>query len=213
MTDGWDLDRVLVPISAIEHWSYCPRQCGLIHLERTFDENLYTVRGHLAHERVDELDVDVATDVTILRSLPLWSDRLGLIGKADVVEIRPSGPYPIEYKVGPPVGSHAALQVCAQAMCLEEMTGLPVSRGATFHQATRRRVEIEFDLAMRAQVRAIVDEIRSMLFEHALPAPVADRRCRRCSLVDSCQPQALAATAARAAWDDWLFRVPTVADE
>jgi len=209
MTDTGDQERTLVPISAIEHWSYCPRQCGLIHLEQTFDENLYTIRGRLAHERVDEAESGQVGDVMILRALPLWSDRLGIVGKADVVERRGTRLYPVEYKVGPPAGRHAALQLCAQALCLEEMTGTMVDRGATFHVATRRREEVVFDGALRGEAEAIVEAIRRMLDEQALPPPVTDRRCRRCSLVDSCQPAAMAAVAARDTWDRWLFQPAT----
>src|SRR5256712_10123862 len=93
-----ELEPVL--ISALEHYSYCPRQCALIHVEQTFDENVYTVRGHLAHERVDAADETARGDVRVMRGLPLWSERYGLRGKADVVEFRPEGPYPVEYKVG-----------------------------------------------------------------------------------------------------------------
>jgi CRISPR-associated exonuclease Cas4 len=208
-TDVGDEERTLVPISAIEHWSYCPRQCGLIHLERTFDENLYTIRGRLAHERVDEAESDRSDDLSILRSLPLWSDRLGIVGRADIVEMRKAEPYPIEYKVGPPTGRHAALQLCAQALCLEEMTGIKIPRGATFHVATRRRVEVLFDASLRAEAEAIVVSIRAMLDAEALPAPVADSRCRHCSLADSCQPTAMMAVAARESLDAWLFELPT----
>lgn len=204
-----DQERTLIPISAIEHWSYCPRQCGLIHLERTFDENLYTIRGQIAHERVDEAESDRSGDMTILRSLPLWSDRLGLVGKADIVERREGGLYPVEFKVGPPAGRHAALQLCAQALCLEEMTGIAIPCGATFHVATRRREEVVFDAALRGEATAIVGAIRSMLDDQALPPPVSDNRCRRCSLADSCQPAAMTAVAAREAWDTWLFQAPT----
>lgn len=206
MTSKWDQERALVPISAIEHWSYCPRQCGLIHIERTFDENLYTIRGQLAHERVDNADSRSEDGVAVLRAIPLWSDRLALTGRADVVELRAEGPYPVEYKAGPPVGPHAALQLCAQALCLEEMMGGVVRRGATFHVATRRRQEVEFDSRLRRDVESIVEDIRAMLDRLVLPPPVSDGRCRHCSLVESCQPAVLVDTPGTAAWDAWLFR-------
>src|SRR5688500_11146698 len=96
----WD-DSDLVMISALEHWSYCPRQCALIHLEQTFDENIYTVKGHMLHERVDEVAGELRGDVRIERAVPLWSKRLGLVGRADVVEFHRQQPFPVEYKSGP----------------------------------------------------------------------------------------------------------------
>ncbi|HEY8489746.1 MAG TPA: Dna2/Cas4 domain-containing protein, partial [Dehalococcoidia bacterium] len=93
-------EDVEVPIGALEHYSYCPRQCALIHVEQTFDENQFTIRGRLAHERVDRGGETERGDVRVLRGVPLWSDRLRLRGRADVVELRPEGPYPVEYKVG-----------------------------------------------------------------------------------------------------------------
>jgi CRISPR-associated exonuclease Cas4 len=183
-----DLDRVEVLISALEHFSYCPRQCGLIHLEQTFDENIYTIRGQLAHERVDAGEVELTAGIRIERAIPLWSDRLGLRGKADVVEFRPDGPYPIEYKVGPPRGKHADVQLCAQALCLEEMLGVSVPRGAIFHVATRRRREVEFSESLRARTVSLVEATRQMLATQVLPPPVNDERCGHCSLAESCMP-------------------------
>jgi CRISPR-associated exonuclease Cas4 len=116
-----ELEPVL--ISALEHWSYCPRQCGLIHLEQTFDENYYTVRGTVAHERADRGRASTEHGVRIERDVPVWSDRLALIGKVDTVEWSSKGvPYPVEYKSGRKrAWVHEAIQLCAQAMCLEEM--------------------------------------------------------------------------------------------
>ena len=117
-------EEEFVMISALEHWSYCPRQCALIHVEQTFDENLYTLRGRAVHKRVDEPVVEEQAGVRIERALPLWSKALGLIGKADVVEFHGETVYPVEYKHGPHrEQEHDDLQLCAQALCLEEMTG------------------------------------------------------------------------------------------
>jgi CRISPR-associated exonuclease Cas4 len=187
-----DLDRVEVLISALEHFSYCPRQCGLIHLEQTFDENIYTMRGQLAHERVDSGEVELTADIRVERATPLWSDRLGIRGKADVVEFRVDGPYPIEYKVGPPRGRHADAQLCAQAFCLEEMLGVSVPRGAIFHVATRRRREVEFTESLRARTTSLIEATRRMLVTQVLPLPVNDARCSHCSLVESCLPDVVA---------------------
>ncbi len=189
--DG-DLDRAEVLISALEHFSYCPRQCGLIHLEQTFDENIYTIRGQLSHERVDAGEVEVTAGIRVERAIPLWSDRLGVRGKADVVEFRQDGPYPIEYKVGPPRGRHADVQLCAQALCLEDMLAVPVSRGAIFHVATRRRREVEFSDSLRARTMSLIEATRRMLVSQVLPPPVNDARCQRCSLAESCLPDVVA---------------------
>lgn len=183
------IDALLdVPISALEHYSYCPRQCALIHVEQTFDENVYTIRGQLAHERVDAADETSRGDVRSVRGMPLWSERYGLRGKADVVEFRPAGPYPVEYKVGPRRAKHADLQLCAQALCLEEMLGVPVARGAIFSHATRRRYEVALDASLRAATVLAVGAVREMLAGQQLPPPVNDSRCRRCSLIFSCLP-------------------------
>jgi CRISPR-associated exonuclease Cas4 len=191
-TPDEDLDRAEVLISALEHFSYCPRQCGLIHLEQTFGENIYTIRGQLSHERVDSGEVELTAGVRVERAIPLWSDRLGLRGKADVVEFRPDGPYPIEYKVGPPRSKHADVQLCAQALCLEEMLEVPVPRGAIFHVATRRRREVEFSESLRVRTMSIVEATRQMLVTQVLPQPVPDGRCEHCSLAESCLPDVVA---------------------
>ena len=124
-------DDDLIMISALEHYSYCPRQYALIHQEQTYDENLYTLRGRAVHKQVDEPEYEVAHSVRVERALSLWSDRLGLIGRADVVEFHGATPYPVEYKHGPRrQKEHDDLQLCAQALCLEEMTGQDVPEGA-----------------------------------------------------------------------------------
>jgi CRISPR-associated exonuclease Cas4 len=189
----------LVMISALEHYSYCPRQCALIHVEQTFDENLYTLRGRAVHERVDEPVGEFQEGVRVERALPLWSKRLGLIGKADVVEFHGATPFPVEYKHGSKrEREHDDLQLCAQAICLEEMTGKSVPRGAIFYHSSRRRREVELDQTLRQQVEQTVIEIRKMMTEKTLPPPVNDSRCRHCSLKESCMP-AVVGEKARAA--------------
>ncbi len=204
-------DHDLVPISALEHWSYCPRQCALIHLEQTYDENLYTLRGNRAHRAADEAGVGTARGVRLSRALPLFSDRLGLTGRADVVEWHPPNdtPYPVEYKSGPARDwTHEALQLCAQALCLEEMLGRPVPAGAVWSHASRRRREIAFDAPLRRAVADATAAVRAMLAGDRLPPAPNDRRCPKCSLFDACLP-ALAASPARVrAHQADLFRLP-----
>ncbi|MDN5344217.1 MAG: CRISPR-associated exonuclease Cas4 [Clostridia bacterium] len=177
-------------VSALEHYAYCPRQCALIHVEQTFSENMYTLKGRFTHEIVDTEGAVIEGRERVERALPLWSLRLGLIGKADVVEFHDDIPYPVEYKQGPRRKHwHDDLQVCAQAMCLEEMTGKKVPRGAIYHHSSHRRREVIFDSRLREQVEATVFHIRQMQRSNTLPPPVADERCRECSLQDSCLPE------------------------
>ncbi|MGB7541867.1 MAG: CRISPR-associated protein Cas4 [Burkholderiales bacterium] len=181
-------------ISALEHFSYCPRQFALIHIEQAFDDNVHTKRGHAVHERVDEPGVELREGVRVERALPVWSERLGLIGKCDVVEFETDGtPYPIEYKHGPKrVKEHDDLQLAAQALCLEEMTGKPVPKGAIYHFSSRRRREVNISATLREKMEATLVGIRSLMREGRLPAPVNDKRCDHCSLRDICQPEAIA---------------------
>ena len=201
-----DLD--LVMISALEHYSYCPRQCALIHLEQTFDENIYTVKGHMLHERVDEEASELKGEVRIERAVPLWSRRLGLVGRADVVEFHGQVPFPVEYKVGPRrKWGHDDLQLCAQALCLEEMTGQKVPRGAIYHHGSRRRREVAFDEPLRQRVAEAVADIRQMLTARTLPPAVNDARCHHCSLKDSCLPSVVGEVARVRALQASLFHV------
>lgn len=181
-----------VLVSAIEHYSYCPRQCALIHVEQIFDENVFTIRGRLAHERIDDAGGKVTRGVRLVRSLPIWSDRLALRGKCDLVEFRSTGPFPVEYKLGNAATRHAELQLCAQGLCLEEMTGEDVPRGALFLYQPRRRHEVIFDDALRDATVAIVREVRSVLRQQRLPEAPNDARCPPCSLVFSCLPGVVA---------------------
>ena len=198
-----------IPLSALQHWAYCPRQCGLIHLEQAFDDNLHTLRGNAVHARVDQPGVETAKGVRIERSLPVWHDALGLIGKADVVEFPTGGaPYPVEYKHG---SRHKAaaiaacddLQVAAQALCLESMTGQAIPEAALFYASSKRRRVVPITAALREQVQRATAAVREMLAGTTLPAPltgdVAAQRCKGCSLRDRCQPEAAVSPALREA--------------
>ena len=144
-----------IMISALEHYNYCPRQCALIHVEQTFDENLYTMRGRAVHDRADEVVTELQEGIRIEKALPLWSKRLGLVGKADVVEFHGELPYPVEYKHGPRrEREHDDLQLCAQALCLEEMTGKAVPRGAIYHHSPLSQSKAIDDCKSGRQYRA-----------------------------------------------------------
>ncbi len=181
-----------IMISALEHYSYCPRQCALIHIEQSYDENIYTLRGQALHARVDEVKTEYQEGIRIERALPLWSQRLNLIGKADVVEFHGELPYPVEYKHGPRrKKEHDDLQLCAQAICLEEMTGQVVPKGAIFHHSSRRRREVIFDQHLRELVEKTTEAIQTLFTTGITPPPVNDERCRHCSLQESCLPSVL----------------------
>lgn len=186
-----------VPLSALQHYVYCPRQCALIHVEQVWEENLFTLRGRRAHELVHRPEAVVREGVRTERALPLWSDRLGLIGQADIVEFLPDGgPYPVEHKSGARRARQAdAVQLCAQGLCLEEMLGRPVPRGALYYHASHRRQEVAFTPDLRQAVVHVTEEVRELLTRHRLPPPVADARCRDCSLVEACLPFVLRALA------------------
>ena len=183
-----------VPLSALQHWIYCPRQCGLIHLEQQFEDNVHTARGQAVHHLVDTPGYEVKRGVRVERALPLWSDRFGLIGKADLVEFHPDGRiYPVEFKHGRKRGRiHDDIQLAAQAMCLEDMLGRPVPQGAIYHASSHRRREVDLTEDLRALVGETADAIRAMLASGILPPPVNDARCRECSLREICQPEMLA---------------------
>jgi CRISPR-associated exonuclease Cas4 len=196
-----------IMLSALQHWSYCPRQCALIHLEQAFDENVHTMRGNAAHERVDEPGFETFEGVRSERALPVWSDHLGLVGKCDVVEFHPDGSiYPVEYKHGRKrPQAHDDLQLAAQGMCLEEMFGKPVTHGAIYHHTSRRRREIAITPDLRQQVEVTVAAIRAMLNSGKLPPPANDQRCKECSLNDICQPQAMARSSAQSILEQTLY--------
>ena len=178
-----------VMISALEHYSYCPRQCALIHVEQTFHENLYTMRGRDVHENVDVESSHGLSGVRYERALPIWSKRLNLVGKADMVEFHGEIPYPVEYKSGRHRAGHSeTLQLLAQAVCLEEMFNSKVEKGALYWHGSRERREIAFTDSMRAEVEQVASAVHEMIAEHHVPPPVNDKRCKDCSLRESCLP-------------------------
>lgn len=189
-----------IPLSALQHWHYCPRQCGLIHLEQVFDDNVHTLRGQAVHAKADQPGVETAKGVRLERALPLWHDALGLIGKSDVVEFLAGGvPYPVEYKHGSrnkaaDIAACDDIQLAAQALCLEAMTGKPVNEGALYYATSKRRRVVPITATLRSDVAQTAEAIRQMLASGTLPSPLigeqAARRCKACSLQERCQPQA-----------------------
>ena len=206
MTYGED-DLVL--ISAIAQYAYCPRRCALIYQEGEFEDNEFTIQGHALHERTDEPLTTREEAKRVERSLPLWSERLGLVGRADTVEFHDSGAVrPVEYKRGRRRPQRSDdLQLCAQAICLEEMLGATVRGGAIFYHESRRCREVEFDEPLRKAMARVVEQIRAMLRSGTLPPPLNDARCRDCSLADACVPEVLATARHSAAQQD-LYHAP-----
>jgi CRISPR-associated exonuclease Cas4 len=194
-----------IALSALQHWCYCPRQCALIHVEQVFEENLFTQRGQALHKRVDDPGFEVRDGLRVERALPLFCDRLGLVGKGDVVEFLPDGtPYPVEYKHGSrhkraDIAACDDLQLGAQALCLEEMFGrCGAGRGVVLRDIAppanccgRRR--------FKGKNREGRGEVRQLLLANALPPPLNDEHCRACSLRDLCQPEAAARSPERSA--------------
>lgn len=197
----------IIMISALQHYSYCPRQCALIHVEQQFSSNVHTARGDAVHARVDEPGWETQPGARVERALSIWSERLGLTGRCDAVEFRHDGSiYPVETKHGPrKAKAHDNLQLAAQALCLEEMTGKTVSRGAIYHHSSRRRREVMITDALRREVEEITAAVRALLASGKLPAPVNDARCKECSLKDICQPEALTAKPAQTSLRVSLF--------
>ena len=184
----------LLPLSALQHWLYCPRQCGLIHLEQVWAENKFTAEGQVLHHKAHEGPDESKAGVRITRSLPVRSFNLGISGECDIVEFHADGRVvPVEYKRGKPK-SHRAdeLQLCAQAMCLEEMLGVQISSACLFYGENRRRTTVKFDETLRRLVTDTATALHSMIASRQTPlAEYEARRCDACSLIELCQPKAM----------------------
>ena len=180
----------IVAISAIEHHSYCPRQCALIHVDGIWADNPHTIRGHRAHKRVDNPNMSrVERGHQVLRSVPLWSEEHGLTGRADVIEIYPDGRVcPVEHKAGIQHGDAANLQLSAQAICLEEMLDIDISEGFVWYGGTRRRIRVSIDPQLRNKTIQAINEIRTYLCLGLLPVAPNDQRCVSCQLLHHCLP-------------------------
>lgn len=194
----------LLPLSGLQHFAFCRRQWALIHLEQQWEENLRTVEGSLLHSRAHDASLQERRgDLLILRSLPVVSYGLGLSGQCDVVEFRasPQGvslrgeeglwlPYPVEYKRGRPKAHQAdELQLCAQAMCLEEMLCCLIPEGALYYGEPRRRTAVSFSQELRQEVRSITEEMHQFYRRGYTPKAKPSKSCNACSLKDLCLPQ------------------------
>ncbi len=210
----------LLPISALQHLVFCERQAALIHVERLWSDNSLTLEGSYSHRRVDSTSPrrEVRGDVVIVRGLSLRSPELGLVGRADVVEFRrlegtarpPEGPrettvtlpglqgewtpYPVEYKRGVPKGNRCdEVQLCAQALCLEEQLAVGIPEGALFYGRRQRRHQVSLDEELRSLTRRAAGRFRELVTEGVTPRATKGPRCERCSLLELCLPEAMGA--------------------
>lgn len=205
-------DDELVMLSALQHYQFCPRQCALIHLEEMWSDNYLTAAGTVLHEHVDSDFHETRSDVHLATSLRLVSHRLGLIGIADLVEfhrceseygengeriaVQLHGhrgfwkPFPVEYKHGKPKTHRAdEVQLCAQAICLEEMLQVEISSGALYYGMPRRRYSVIFDQELRRLTAQTADDVHVLLSQDVIPDANYSKSCEACSLLDSCRPK------------------------
>ncbi|MDR4496851.1 MAG: CRISPR-associated protein Cas4 [Candidatus Scalindua sp.] len=184
----------LVQLSALQHIIFCERQCALIHIEQLWSENIFTAEGRIMHDKVDTAKLEKRRDIRIEYGVPLRSLRLGLIGKADVVEfhreVNSWHPFPVEYKRGKPKGDNCdKVQLCAQAMCLEEMLNCTITKGALFYGTTRRREDIVFDVALRTETEETAKKVHEIITSGITPKPEYSKKCKSCSLLELCMPK------------------------
>jgi CRISPR-associated exonuclease Cas4 len=195
----------LLPLSGLQHLVFCERQWALIHIEQVWAENRLTAEGRDLHERAHDGGSESRPGLRIARGLRLRSLRMGLSGQADVVEFRPapSGarlpgetgfwlPFPVEYKRGRPKPDHCdQVQLCAQALCLEEMFGAALPAGAIYYGSPRRRQDVAFSPSLRAETEALAARMQSLYRARATPRAAYSRKCDRCSLLALCMPKTL----------------------
>jgi len=193
----------LIPLSALQHLLFCERQCALIHIEQAWAENRFTAEGRIMHERVDEAGRESRGRVRTVNGLPLRSLRLGLSGKADAVEFHREGeddfgdasasvwrPFPVEYKRGKPKQNDCDLaQLCAQALCLEEMLEVAVPEGALYYGKPRRRLAVVFDDALREKTREAARRLHELISSGRTPQARYEKKCESCSMLSVCMPK------------------------
>ena len=183
-TDDW------LALSAINHYLYCNRRCALIHLDGVFLDNAFTVEGQLRHQEADTPGYTSTPGARIVRALPVFSRNLRLSGRADIVEFRGGIPFPVEYKRGRrKQWDNDDAQLCAQALCLEEMFNVTVPEGAIFHASSRRRRDVSFTPSLRAQTKQVVAAVRDILSRELPPMAILKPQCDGCSLRPVCLPE------------------------
>lgn len=207
-------EKEYLQLSALQHILFCPRQCALIHVEQLWEENLFTAQGRVMHERVDRGDQADRGKIRVEYGLPLKSARLGLTGKADVVEFHRTDvsapkwlPFPVEYKRGKPKKDLSdKVQLCAQAICLEEMLNTDILAGALFYGKTRRRLEVTFDEALRNQTMEAARQFHAMIESGITPPPEYAKKCDTCSFLSLCMPKAIEKKRTVSSWLNRMVR-------
>ncbi|MEW6536430.1 MAG: CRISPR-associated protein Cas4 [Candidatus Auribacterota bacterium] len=186
----WD-DNQIVPISALEHYLYCPRQCALIHNEGVFTDNVLTISGKLDHQRVDDVNCFYEHNARRETSFPVFSHIYGIIGVVDVVEFQSNGTiYPVDHKHGRKVlWQQAAVQLCAYALCLEEMFNVSINKGAIYHASSKKRSEVAMEEKLRMKTATAIIETRNIIVSGVLPPPHYGSICKNCSLISDCMPE------------------------
>lgn len=185
----------LCMISALQHFLFCPRQCALIHVEQQWVENVYTAEGRVLHERVHNYPKESRRKARVEFDVPIRSLSLGVVGRADIVEfyLQDSGvwqPLPVEYKRGKPKENNAdRVQLCAQAVCLEEMLDCLVPAGALYYGKKKRRTEVLFDRELREITHETARQLHALLSKGETPSPIYSRVCRSCSFIEACLPE------------------------
>ncbi|WP_198264269.1 CRISPR-associated protein Cas4 [sulfur-oxidizing endosymbiont of Gigantopelta aegis] len=186
-------DAQTIMLSALQHYAYCPRQFALIHIEQVWADNYFTAHGNLLHERVDSCEPEQRGNVRYERSVAVKSKHLRITGKLDLLEIEGNPPvryFPVEYKRGKPkIESWDKIQLCAQALCLEEMRNITIDKGALWYWQVRKREQVSLDDKLRSETIAAIDDAHLILSSGKTPSPTNQtKRCRACSLVDLCEP-------------------------
>lgn len=192
------IEQDFLQLSALQHFIFCRRQCALIHIEQSWIENVFTAEGRIMHENAHKERVKNLKDVRIEFGMPLHSFELGLNGKADVVEFHKteSGgkwtPFPVEFKRGKPKGNDCdKIQLCAQAICLEEMMNVRIPCGTLFYGKIRRRSEVVFDDVLRGKTKETAKQLHAFIGAGKTPAPEYAPKCESCSFVDECLPKTI----------------------
>jgi CRISPR-associated exonuclease Cas4 len=185
-----------IMISALQHYIFCPRQCALIYIDDVWQENLFTVRGEILHQKVDTDSYESRGDVKTVRGLRIHSYKYGIIGRCDVVEFRQTSRgkeiLPVEFKSGQPKEDISdKVQLCAQVLCLEEMLNTQINKAALFYGKIRRRYVVDIDLQLRTQTEDVINNVRRLLSEKKTPIIEYSAKCRNCSLINICQPKAM----------------------
>jgi len=185
-------DVRLIPLSALQHYAFCPRQCALIHNDQAWADNYLTAQGNLLHKRVDSGEPETRNGTRFERAVMVNAQNLGLTGKLDLIEkdLKTDKLTPVEYKKGKSKSTNIdKIQLCAQGLCLEEMTEQSVPEGYLWYWQTRKRELVTFDKVLRQQTLAVILQVKDIFLSGALPKPVYDKKCKACSLIELCNPK------------------------